>query len=89
MANNQRQGVKFEALVPIASPEPTAVSSFNFYRDHFGSAFGIQLLDGTVASGACLGLRMERITRALFRTHGKDIGDWPEGVRTLWPVRRR
>ena len=48
MANNQReQGLKFEALVPIASPEPTAVSSFNFHQDHFGSAFGIQLHDGT------------------------------------------
>jgi seryl-tRNA synthetase len=88
MANNQReQGLKFEALVPIASPEPTAVSSFNFHQDHFGSAFGIQLHDGTVANSACLGFGLERITLALFRAHGMDIGDWPAEVRSrLWPT---
>ena len=80
MANNQReQGLKFEVLVPIASPEPTAVSSFNFHQDHFGSAFGIQLHDGTVANSACLGFGLERITLALFRAHGMDAGDWPKG----------
>ena len=88
LANNQRQqGLKFEALVPIASPEPTAVSSFNFHQDHFGLAFGIQLHDGTVANSACLGFGLERITLALFRAHGMDIGDWPQGVRScLWPA---
>jgi seryl-tRNA synthetase len=88
LANNQRQqGLKFEALVPIASPEATAVSSFNFHQDHFGSAFGVQLHDGTVASSACLGFGLERITLALFRAHGMDIGDWPQGVRNcLWPA---
>jgi seryl-tRNA synthetase len=88
LANNQReQGLKFEALVPIASPEPTAVSSFNFHQDHFGSAFGIRLHDGTVANSACLGFGLERITLALFRAHGIDIGDWPQGVRNrLWPA---
>ena len=86
MANNQRQqGLKFEVLVPIASPEPTAVSSFNFHQDHFGSAFGIQLHNGTVAHSACLGFGLERITLALFRAHGMDPGDWPENVRSkLW-----
>jgi len=87
MANNQRQqGLKFEALVPIASPEPTAVASFNFHQDHFGSAFGIQLHDGRVANSACLGFGLERITLALFRAHGMEIHDWPQEVRTrLWP----
>jgi len=88
LANNQRQqGLKFEALVPIASPEPTAVSSFNFHQDHFGLSFGIQLHDGTVANSACLGFGLERITLALFRAHGMDIGDWPLEVRSrLWPA---
>jgi len=87
MANNQRQqGLKFEALVPIASPEPTAVASFNFHQDHFGSAFGIQLHDGRVANSACLGFGLERITLALFRAHGMEIRDWPQDVRArLWP----
>ena len=87
LANNQReQGLKFEVLVPIASPQPTAVTSFNFHQDHFGSAFGIQLNDGRVANSACLGFGLERITLALFRAHGMDIRDWPKEVRSrLWP----
>jgi len=87
MANNQReQGLKFEVLVPIASPEPTAVSSFNYHQDHFGSAFGIQLHDGRVANSACLGFGLERITLALFRAHGLEVRDWPKDVRSrLWP----
>lgn len=87
MANNQReQRLKFEVLVPIATPEPTAVSSFNFHQEHFGSAFGIQLHDGRVANSACLGFGLERITLALFHTHGLDARDWPKDVRTaLWP----
>ena len=86
MANNQRQqGLKFEVLVPIASPEPTAVSSFNFHQDHFGSAFGIQLHDGRIANSACLGFGLERITLALFRAHGMDPNGWPKDVRrNLW-----
>jgi seryl-tRNA synthetase len=88
MAINQReQGLKFEALVPIASSEPTAVSSFNYHQDHFGSAFGIQLHDGRVANSACLGFGLERITLALFRAHGMEIRDWPKDVRShLWPA---
>jgi seryl-tRNA synthetase len=87
MANNQRQqGLKFEVLVPIASPEPTAVASFNFHQDHFGSAFGIRLHDGKVANSACLGFGLERITLALFRAHGIDPCGWPNDVRNhLWP----
>lgn len=87
MANNQReQGLKFEALVPIASPDLTAVSSFNFHQDHFSSAFGIQLHDGRVANSACLGFGLERITLALFRAHGMETRYWPHAVRArLWP----
>ncbi len=87
LSRNQReQGLKFEVLVPIASPERTAVSSFNFHQEHFGSAFGIQLHDGKVANSACLGFGLERIVLALFRAHGMEVGNWPENVRTcLWP----
>jgi len=87
MAKNQReQGLKFEVLIPIASPQPTAVSSFNFHQDHFGAAFGIQLHDGSVANSACLGFGLERITLALFRAHGMDVRHWPKYVlKQLWP----
>jgi len=91
MANHQiQQGSKFEALVPIASPEPTAVSSFNFHQDHFGVTFGIHLHDGRIANSACVGFGLERITLALFRAHGMEIRDWPVDVRNrLWPEANR
>jgi seryl-tRNA synthetase len=89
LANSQReQRLKFEARVPIASSEPTAVASFNFHQDHFGSAFEIRGQDGKIASSACVGFGLERITIALFRTHGMEVRNWPKSVRSrLWPPR--
>jgi seryl-tRNA synthetase len=82
MANSQReQRLKFEALVPIASSAPTAVASFNFHQDHFGSAFGLRFRDGGVASSACVGFGLERITLAMFRAHGMELESWPKGVK--------
>jgi seryl-tRNA synthetase len=87
LSNSQRaQCLKFELLVPIASPQPTAVASFNSHQEHFGSVFGIQLHDGNFASSACVGFGLERFTLALFRAHGMEVGDWPSEVRNrLWP----
>jgi seryl-tRNA synthetase len=88
MATNQReQKLKFEILVPVISLEnPTAVCSFNFHQDHFGTKWGIQTSDGEVANTACLGFGLERIAMALFKTHGFDVTRWPDGVRgRLWP----
>ena len=88
LANSQReQRLKFEVLVPIARPEPTAVASFNFHQDHFGSSFGIQLHDGRTANSACVGFGLERITLALFRAHGTDIREWPKEVRERLELR--
>jgi seryl-tRNA synthetase len=87
LASSQReQRLKFEMRASIAAHEPTAVASFNFHQDYFGSAFGILLNDGKVASSACVGFGLERITLALFRAHGMDIDTWPKDVRDqLWP----
>jgi len=89
LAKSQReQRLKFEALAPIASAEPTAVASFNFHQDHFGEAFGIRLHDGETAQSACVGFGLERITLALFRAHGVDVREWPKEIRSqLWPDR--
>jgi seryl-tRNA synthetase len=86
MAASQReQELKFEVVVPIAGPEPTAVASFNYHQDHFASAYGIELADGTGAHTACLGFGLERISLALFRAHGLDPEAWPAEVRgELW-----
>lgn len=80
------QKLKFEVLVPVISREnPTAVCSFNYHQDHFSSTFGIRTADGEVANTACLGFGLERVTMALFKTHGFVPADWPPTVRAiLW-----
>jgi seryl-tRNA synthetase len=88
MARSQRsQALKFEVLVPIASPEKTAVASFNYHRDHFTSRYGIAMDGGGEAHTACLGFGEERIVLALLRKHGVGVDGWPEEVRReLWPA---
>lgn len=83
LARSQRaQELKFEVLVQIAGPEPTAVASFNYHQDHFSSTYGITMEDDAgPAHTACLGFGLERITLALLRTHGFDVEAWPTEVR--------
>lgn len=84
-ANQRSQELKFELLVPIASPEPTAVTSFNYHQEHFAAKYGIVLEDGSTAHTACLGFGQERIVLALLRAHGLDPKGWPDEVRReLW-----
>jgi seryl-tRNA synthetase len=84
-ASQREQQLKFEIVTQIAGPEPTAVASFNYHQDHFASAYGIELADGGEAHTACLGFGLERITIALFRSHGFEIQAWPAEVREqLW-----
>jgi seryl-tRNA synthetase len=84
LARSQRaQELKFEVVVPIAGPEPTAVASFNYHQDHFSSVYGLEMGgDGdSTAHTACLGFGLERITLALVREHGLDQERWPAAVR--------
>jgi seryl-tRNA synthetase len=88
MAASQRdQRLKFEILCPVISKEhPTAICSFNWHQDHFSAAFNIKTADGEMASTACLGFGLERVTLALIKTHGFDPKTWPLEVRELlWP----
>jgi seryl-tRNA synthetase len=84
LARSQRsQELKFEVVVPIAGPEPTAVASFNYHQDHFSSVYGLEM-DGDgdpTAHTACLGFGLERITLALVKQHGLDQDRWPAAVR--------
>jgi seryl-tRNA synthetase len=86
MAASQReQALKFEILVQIAGPEPTAVASFNYHQDHFSGVYGITTADGRPAHTACLGFGHERIVLALLNTHGLAVAAWPADVRlALW-----
>jgi seryl-tRNA synthetase len=88
LASNQKElKLKYELLLPADSAlEPTAVCSFNFHQQHFGSTYGIRTSEGASASSACLGFGLERVTMALFRAHGFDSERWPRPVRhRLWP----
>ena len=81
LTNSQcAQSLKFEILVSITSHDRTAVASFNYLQEHFGSAFGIPLHDGSVAHTACLGFGLERITLTLFSRHSLDTHTWPAAV---------
>ncbi len=87
LANNQRdQNLKFELLIPITSTtSPTACMSFNYHQDAFGTKWGLNLEDGSVAHTACVGFGLERIALALFHHHGLDTEKWPASVRqALW-----
>ena len=81
-ASQREQALKFEVLVQIAGDEPTAVASFNYHHDHFtADRTGSAMAGGHVAHTACLGFGLERITLALFHTHGLDAARWPDPVR--------
>ncbi|HEX3002784.1 MAG TPA: amino acid--[acyl-carrier-protein] ligase [Angustibacter sp.] len=89
LAVNQRDdALKFEIEVALfGADEPgTAVASSNYHQTHFGVNFAISTADGEPAHSACVGFGLERITLALLRRHGLDVGTWPSSVRgLLWP----
>jgi seryl-tRNA synthetase len=81
-ANQVEQALKFEFLVPVNSEEaPTACMSFNYHQDHFGTTWGLRTDDGAVAHTACAAFGLDRLTIALFATHGLDVDAWPQSVR--------
>ena len=85
-ANQREQELKYELVVPITSEEnPTAVLSFNYHQELFGSLYGITVA-GDTAHTSCVGFGMERVALALLKTHGLDPTTWPSAVREkLWP----
>jgi seryl-tRNA synthetase len=84
-ANQLGQELKYELLVQLAGPKPTAVTSFNYHQEHFAQKYGLVLEDGSVAHTACLGFGQERIVLALLYTHGLEPAAWPAEVRkVMW-----
>ena len=85
-ASQRDQELKFELLIPInEGRKPTACISFNYHQDHFGTNWDIRAACGVTAHTACVGFGMERLTLALFKTHGLDVDRWPHAVRdALW-----
>ena len=80
--NRVEQALKFELLIPVNSEEaPTACMSFNYHQDHFGTTWALRTDDGSVAHTACAAFGLDRLTIALFATHGLDLEAWPLTVR--------
>ncbi len=83
-ANQVEAALKFELLIPIrANSAPTACMSFNYHRDHFGTTWGLVSESGEVAHSGCVAFGIDRLTIALFATHGLYLEDWPQDVRDL------
>jgi seryl-tRNA synthetase len=81
-ANQRSEELKYELMVPIAGPAPTAVASFNYHREHFAALYGIEFADRTPVHTACLGFGEERVALALLAAHGMEREQWPTEVRT-------
>lgn len=80
-ANQIEEALKFELLIPVrANGGPTACMSFNYHRDHFGKTWNIVDETGAVAHTGCVAFGVDRLTLALFATHGLDFELWPRGV---------
>jgi seryl-tRNA synthetase len=76
------QALKFELLIPVHSAErPTACMSFNYHRDHFGTAWNIRTATDEVAHTGCVAFGLDRLALALFATHGLDFAAWPAPAR--------
>jgi seryl-tRNA synthetase len=84
-ANQNAEELKFELVVPIASPEPTACASFNYHLDQFAELYGLKFADGSPVHTACVGFGQDRIVLALLKAHGLDPAQWAAPVRAqLW-----
>ncbi|HEX4765058.1 MAG TPA: amino acid--[acyl-carrier-protein] ligase [Lichenihabitans sp.] len=78
-----QQSLKFELLVPVRSAEsPTACMSFNNHREHFGQVWDMRDESGALAHTGCVAFGMDRLTIALFATHGLETAAWPATART-------
>ena len=86
-ANQLTAELKYEVVVDLTAAKPTAIGSANYHEDHFGQSFALTTPDGAVAHSACFGYGLERITLALFATHGMDVAGWPGEVRSALQVR--
>ncbi|WP_457797168.1 amino acid--[acyl-carrier-protein] ligase [Methylocystis sp. S23] len=80
-ANQIEQALKFELLIPVrAEGAPTACMSFNYHREHFGKTWGLMDESGELAHSGCVAFGVDRLTLALFATHGLETEAWPRGV---------
>lgn len=81
-ASQLEQDLKFELVIPFQSDsKPTACMSFNYHQDHFATSWGLRTVAGPTAHTCCVAFGLDRLTIALFVTHGLDLQSWPKPVR--------
>jgi seryl-tRNA synthetase len=81
-ASQRDEGLKFELMAPIATPDDRSpIMSFNYHRDHFGASFGIRTAAGDLAHTSCIGFGLERMALALVARHGFALDSWPHEIR--------
>jgi seryl-tRNA synthetase len=81
-ASQLEQDLKFELIISLqAESKPTACMSFNYHQDHFATSWGLRTAAGSTAHTCCVAFGLDRLTLALFVTHGLDLQSWPEAVR--------
>lgn len=86
LVDGQRENeLKFEFVCDVYGGDDgeIALGSANYHEDHFGVDFEMTGPGGEPAHSACVGFGLERVSIALFATHGMDPGRWPADVRTL------
>lgn len=78
-------GLKYEFVCKVYGDENsgTALGSSNYHNDHFGLDFDVHVPGGGLAHSSCIGFGLERVTVALFATHGMDVSTWPADVRAV------
>ncbi len=79
-AAQRDQELKWELLAVVAG-HATAIASSNYHQDHFGLTYTIETSTGETAHTGCMAFGEERVTLALFSTHGLDPRAWPTEVR--------
>jgi seryl-tRNA synthetase len=81
-ASQLEQDLKFELIIPLqADSKPTACMSFNYHQDHFATSWNLRTAAGPTAHTSCVAFGLDRLTLALFVTHGLDLQSWPTPVR--------
>jgi seryl-tRNA synthetase len=78
------QALKFELLIPLRGAGPgTACMSFNYHQSHFGETWHLKDEAGDTSHTGCVAFGMDRLTVALFATHGIETAQWPETARIV------
>ncbi|MCU0634445.1 MAG: amino acid--[acyl-carrier-protein] ligase [Gemmatimonadaceae bacterium] len=83
-ASQRDRALKYEIVATVGNADrPTAIASANCHETYFGEQFRITTAGLEVASTACFGFGLERITLALFAAHGMQVARWPRQAREV------